>query len=205
MIEKFKTIIQFLTSIDQNSTDLTGINITKQFKPEINDSVSIARNMTAAFLITLSGKTHHLYKTAIRYMDSFKDDPEWSKTAHFYQQGHTLIDSEISQQCERDKNFETDLINLSKWIKDPASSENQNKTVEKLRQVFFPEGLSIYEQKNKKINDLRNKRNITISKLNASPITDPANEIIFTSNILLTVPVSAESLDRSCIKFKPET
>ncbi len=199
MIKKFKAIIQFLTSIDQNSTNLTGINITKQFNPEINDSVSIARNMNTAFLITLSGKTHPLYGMSIEYLNSFEDDPEWSKTAHFYKQGHTLIDSEISQQCEKDKDFETALINLSKWIKDPASSENQNKTVEKLRQVFFPEGLAIYEQKNKKINDLRNKRNITISKLNTSPITDPANEIIFTSNILLTVPVSSESLDRSSL------
>ena len=202
MIEKFKAIIQFLTSIDQNSTDLTGINITKQFNPEINDNVSIARNMTAAFLSTLSGKTHPLYKTAIRYLDSFKDDPEWGKAADFYKQGHNLIDSEISQQCEKDNNFKTDLINLSKWIKDPASSENQNETIEKLRQVFFPEGLAICEQQNKKINDLRNKRNITISKLNASPITDPANEIIFTSNILITIPGSAESLDRSALSAR---
>ncbi len=199
MIEKFKTIIQFLISMDQNSTDLAGINITEQFNPETDDSLSIARNMNAAFLITLSGKTHPLYGSGIKYLNSFEDDPEWSKTAHFYKQGCTLLDLEVSQQCETDKNFETDLINLSKWIKKPASSENQNKTVEKLRQVFFPEGLSIYEQKHKKINDLRNKRNITISKLNTSPITDPANEIIFTSNILLTVPVSAESLERSAL------
>jgi hypothetical protein len=199
MIEKFKIIIQFLTSMDQYSPDLTGINITKQFTPEINDSVSIARNINAAFLITLSGKTHPLYGMGIEYLNSFENDPEWGKAADFYNQGHNLIDSEISQQCTGDKNFKTDLINLSKWIKDPASSENQNETVEKLRQVFFPEGLAICEQQNKKINDLRNKRNINISKLNASPIANPANEIIFTSNILITIPGSAERLDRSAL------
>ena len=150
MIDKFEAIIQFLTGIDQTSTDLTGIDITKQFNPEINDSVSIARNMNAAFLMMLSGKTHPLYRTAMRYLDSFEDDPEWCNAALFYKQGHSLIDSEISQLCEKNKNLETNIINLSKWIKKPVSSKNQNDTVEKLRQVFFPEGLAICEQQNKK-------------------------------------------------------
>ena len=54
--------------------------------------------------------------------------------------------------------------------------------------VFFPEGTGISEAKQERIKQLRAKRIVRITELNASPITDPGQQLLFTSNVLLTVP-----------------
>ena len=54
--------------------------------------------------------------------------------------------------------------------------------------LFFPEGLDIYENTKQKTAELREKRKISITKLNPLPVCDPAREILFTSNILITIP-----------------
>jgi len=54
--------------------------------------------------------------------------------------------------------------------------------------LFFPEfqhdGSEPYEQ----VENLKNQRTINIKSLNPEPITDPSKELVFTSNVLLTLP-----------------
>ncbi|HUU50958.1 MAG TPA: hypothetical protein VMW81_08365 [Nitrospinota bacterium] len=50
------------------------------------------------------------------------------------------------------------------------------------------------------IDALRDKRTINLSKLNSDPIRNPAKEILFTSNILLTIPPKSKNIDSLPIK-----
>jgi hypothetical protein len=143
----------------------------------------------------LSGKSHPLYSKAVNYSGKFEVHPSWGKIALFYKYGPELIYSEISDRCYDDKSFEEDLDDLYSWITSPENRKNKQEAVEKIQKVFFPEGLSLYENRDEKINLLRQKRKVKISKLNTSPIINPEREILFTSNILVTIPPASKGID----------
>ncbi len=76
------------------------------------------------------------------------------------------------------------------------------KALETIRQApevesLFPEGLGINQNRQGALEALRAKRAIRITKPNPDPISDPAREILFTSNVLLTLPASIRSLQAS--------
>ena len=69
-----------------------------------------------------------------------------------------------------------------------AASAGEGLNDQAVLDLFFPEasyGGESYEEQEKSI---REKRTIRIDSLNADPVTDPASQIIFTSNVLLTLP-----------------
>jgi hypothetical protein len=61
--------------------------------------------------------------------------------------------------------------------------------------VFFPEANSLRTHWNELSEALRKKRTVTITQLNETPIIDPAQQILFTSNVLLTLPPAWKSAD----------
>ena len=52
---------------------------------------------------------------------------------------------------------------------------------------------------------LRSRRTVTITELNPTPIDDPLSQIIFTSNVLLTLPSSFKSIDESRLSQEIKT
>ncbi len=66
----------------------------------------------------------------------------------------------------------------------------QQIVAETLWAVFFPEALHLSDDPDKQIPLLRKKRLIRIAELCPDPVTQASDEIIFTSNILLSPPVS---------------
>lgn len=197
MQQKFETIIRYIIDAEKGEEPLSKINITKQFHAGEENSQAIARNLNAAFLIALSGESHHLYNHALGYLNDFEAHPSWEKTVRFYKDGLELICSEISNGCYAGERFEKDLAYLHSWIIDPESRKNRKETVEKIHRVFFPEGVSLSDSQNReeKINLLRGERKVKISRLNPSPIANPAREILFTSNILVTIPPASKGID----------
>ncbi|GAF69162.1 unnamed protein product, partial [marine sediment metagenome] len=60
--KKFSIIIKHLIGSKSNEESLARINVSAQFNPEEKTAPAIARNLNAAFLIALSGKTHPRYE-----------------------------------------------------------------------------------------------------------------------------------------------
>jgi hypothetical protein len=54
----------------------------------------------------------------------------------------------------------------------------------------FPQGVGIIGREAERIRELRARRTVTITAPAVDPIRDPAREILFTSNVLLTVPAA---------------
>ena len=156
----------------------------------LDDSVSVAGTLNAAFLIGLSGQAHPQYALALQYLDQFSAHPAWGDAARFYKNGLELISPEIAGACQADSEFEKGLNQLYSWVSDPENSKNHSGTVEHFWQVFFPEGVMLRDPgtRDEQIELLRNRRKIEISRLNPSPIADPVQDILFTSNILATIP-----------------
>ncbi|MFQ5754240.1 MAG: hypothetical protein ACE5HI_19815, partial [bacterium] len=197
MNQKFETIIKYLIGIEKGEDSLSKINIPEQFCMEKKDKPAIAKNLNAAFLIALSGKSHSLYKQALHYLNDFQTHPTWKKIVSFYQEGLDHIHSEITDRCLTDVSFKEQLNDLCAWISKPENRKQRKETIEKIWQMFFPEGVALSESKNRpeKIYQLRQKRKVKITKLNPAPITKPAEELLFTSNILVTLPFSDMDID----------
>ncbi|UCF82450.1 MAG: hypothetical protein JSV50_14800, partial [Desulfobacteraceae bacterium] len=187
MKKKFKTIIKRLISNGEKEP-LTGIEIAEQFRPNETTPEATFRNLNAAFLISLCGRSHPLHLKAKRFIEDLKKKPEWKDAIDFYCRCMSLIIEEIGERCAGDKNFRENLDRLYLWVKDPQNLNNRVETITKIWRVFFPEGILPFEQRKDNIDALRKKRTIRITRLNPDPIKEPASEILFTSNVLLTVP-----------------
>jgi len=193
--EKFQIIIRHLIGSNRNEEPLTKINVSGQFRPEEKTEQAIVRNLNAAFLIALSGKIHPHYEEANKYLKSLQNHTSWGEISRFYQTGLDVICAEIVDACSVDERLEESLSELYEWVTDASNLSNRMETIEKVRGVFFPEGVSLCTNRYEKIKELREKRKISITNLNPSPIRNPFQEILFASNILLTVPQQSKCID----------
>jgi hypothetical protein len=169
--KKFSIIINHLIGSKSNEEFLTKINVSAQFNPEEKTVPAIARNLNAAFLIALSGKTHPLYEPAQKYLKNLQNNTSWREISIFYQNGLKLIHSEIPNACSTNGKFKKNLDQLHSWVINPSNLSNRTETIEKVRQVFFPEGVELCNNKEKKISALREKRKILITNLNPLQMT----------------------------------
>jgi hypothetical protein len=185
VMEQFKGIIGHL--IDGEGSP-SKIDITQQLMPDMEDPASIARNINASFLILLSGDAHPSYTDAMEYLERFESHPSWKEAACFYRKGIRLIESEIVERYKKDDGFRKAIDGLYSWLVDPQAAKDHETTIRIFYHVFFPEGLSALNNRDEEIKRLRRKRMIRITSLNPSPIKRPEEEILFTSNILLTIP-----------------
>jgi len=186
MIEKLESIIYAL--IGPGRPDAPSF----VFNPTENRNIPQALN--TGFLITLAGPAHPDFTEAIRFLESMLESPEWGGVAQFYREGLRLVRGEIKGMCENDPHFADRLNTLADWVSNSRNLENLKSTAEKFWAVFFPEANGILEDMEESIKALRSKRKVTITELNAEPITDPARQLIFTSNVLITIPPETKSI-----------
>jgi len=195
MKNKFESIIKYLICVIQEEGPITGIDIARQFRPEETTREATFRNLNAAFLISLCGSLHPHYLEAEHFIKTLKKKPDWKDAVDFFCKCRTLVIREIEERCTKDSGFRENLDQLWQWVKDPQNLNNRRETVKKFWGFFFPEGVSLLERREDNINALRKKRTIRITRSNPDPIKNPANEILFTSNVLLTVPSPITRID----------
>jgi len=61
--------------------------------------------------------------------------------------------------------------------------------------VFFPEGAGLPETRAERVQSLREKRKVRITKPNPAPLSEPGRELLFTANVLLTIPSKNTAVD----------
>ena len=149
----------------------------------------------AAFICVICGAEHPEYQHALSVMEYAKNNSEHSVIARFYLDGLRLIQQEISQRCSDDFEFDTALTKLDKELGHNESWQSEERPPDIFWKVFFPEALGIGKDEQAEVDALREKRKVPISHLNSKPIDNPAVEILFTSNALLTIPKSSALID----------
>ena len=192
---KFENIIYSLTNSETGPNPALPLcDPQEQFKDENKDSATIAKSLNAAFLITLSGKMNAKFNETRKFLEEMSSSSEWGKSAMFFLNGLDAIEDEINNVCKTDKDFKDRMESLSNWL---SNHENQkeNETAERIWSLFFPEATDITDNREQRISNLIEKRKVTVSALNPDPITNPAQQILFTSNILLTIPGSAKPIE----------
>jgi hypothetical protein len=195
MIEHFQSIISALIQPRKGKHTFSILDESGIFERDPDDEADVVRALNAAFLFKLSGATHPLSKRAERFLAHMADSEEWAAISQFYIDGLTLVFQEIKDICKQDAQFAGRLETLSEWLSNQENIKGANEIAERVWSVFFPEANGIFSNKQEGIEALRVKRTVTISELNKSPITDPARQILFTSNVLLTVCPSSKPIE----------
>ncbi|NET34474.1 MAG: hypothetical protein F6K19_21020 [Cyanothece sp. SIO1E1] len=145
-----------------------------------------------AFLILLAGDRQPQFSQAQVYLDKLTTSPEWGEWAKFYLDGAQLIATELEQYGQQDPDLQTKLQQVETTLAEHPTDERA--IAETIWSVLFPEGAGIRSQEEARIAALRARRTVTIDKLNSAPIQHPAQQILFTSNVLLTTPLANADL-----------
>lgn len=194
MREKFGSIINSLIGKNRRGKPLAGIDIAGQFVPDETTPDAVFKNLNAAFLISLCGESHPSYSKAERFMDDLQKDLTWRDAVEFFRQGQSLIVAELEERFLEDKAFQESVNLLYESVSNVRNIINRDEFIERFWDVFFPEGVGLLKHSEETIGSLRRKRSVRIRRLNPSPIQDAAREILFTSNVLLTIPSTSISI-----------
>ncbi|MFH0921145.1 MAG: hypothetical protein V1913_12380 [Fibrobacterota bacterium] len=141
----------------------------------ITDNAGPACKLAAAFLIALCGPGHPGHGDACHCLDAYAHDPEWAPLARAFRRSLSACAREMEAAAHASPAFRRALVFA-------AHGNGQ----QPLWEVFFPEGR--FTDRKKSVARLRRARTVRITRLNPEPLTNPAREILFTSNLLLTLP-----------------
>jgi hypothetical protein len=163
-----------------------------------SDPAGLARALTAAFLIRLTGPGHALAQAAEDFLSRCAGDPEWSAAAALFRDALEFVPADFARAAADDPAFAERLRALEAALPAGYSAALQ----ELLWSVFFPEGAGIRGRESERVEELRRKRLVRVTGLNPSPLTDPVREILFTSNVLLAPPRPGADLES--LRLEPD-
>ncbi len=120
----------------------------------------------------------------------------------FLSQGARLLHAEMRRLCDRDPSMRRAVSAGAELFAGAtvgtgavASVAWDQETRQALWQLFFPEGARLSQDLPGGVRDLRDRRTVHIERLNPSPVRAPLEELLFTSNALVTVPADPEAAD----------
>ncbi len=179
MYAYFEEILEGLIN-SRSGRDVLRMNISEQLNSEEKPSLC---SLNSAFLIILSGRRSTLYPKARSVFERCREMPSLKRMVEFYELSIELIRDEIAHYPDAEK-----LKGLSRYLSGLPEGEPRMRIIESIREVFFPEGVGICEHRDEMREALREKRLVMVDELNPHPIKRPATEVLFTSNVLLTIP-----------------
>ena len=186
MNEKLQSIIDRLMGSGERDGPISFLDYLDDLKIPAEDESDTAQALNRAFLHILSGKKRS--GDARDFLLRMTASRGCQDVAHFYLNGIELIHRELVKVTQKNPNFTNHLHELSDWVSTQKNLKPTPDVAEKFWKVFFPEGEGIRGHEKSRIKSLRAKRHVTITDLNPYPVTDPAQQVLFTSNVLLTVP-----------------
>ena len=160
-----------------------------------NDPFKITNVLNTAFIIALSGESHPANHEAIAFLQRMATSPDWEVIASFYSEGINLIEEEINSVCRNQPEVVQRLESLSNQLANQTAQDEKSRSIELFWSLFHPEATGIWSHEEQRVDALREKRKVSITNLNRSPIRDPARQILFTANALLTLPTGGKSLN----------
>jgi len=119
-------------------------------------------------------------------------DERLASTAQFLSRLAQQVERELAQ-ARRDSTFAQAWARLVQEWEKQRDREARRRLV---WGVFFPEGVWCDRPTETVVEELRTRRTVRIRALNPRPLQDPIRELLFTGNVLLTLPFTKEQLER---------
>ena len=152
-------------------------------------------------MISLSGDGHSKCTAAVEYLDVIENDPLWTNLVTFYKEGLSLLLKEFQDFCSNNNNG---VERVEVFVAKLAQQENHlsfpQSIQEDIWKLLHPEATDILDNKERQADNLRSKRKIEITNLNSKPIKNVSQEVVFTSNALITIPPAGKKFKDLGIK-----
>lgn len=149
--------------------------------------------LAAAFLARLSGASHPGNAAAVALLD----DPPGDAPAEIvvgFRRAIDLIIEEVARAATTDPSFAATMAASAERLRE-RGLDGGDEAAEATWSVFIPEAVGILGREAEREAELRAARRIRIERLADDPLRDPGREILFTSNVLLTLPASGTRTD----------
>jgi hypothetical protein len=159
--------------------------------PWLEGDVDPAARAAAAFLVAVAGASHPGYDRAVAELESSITGPARA-VALFFRDGLDRMAAELERVARANPAF---VARLGAAATALGTAAGADQVTDAAWTVFFPQAAGIRGNEDRRIRDLRAARTVTVTGLAADPMTDPSREVLFTSNVLLTVPATASAAE----------
>ncbi len=194
MLETLNSIVHSLLQLaSQGDPFILGEDI-DMFRDRDEDQVNTSRSINAAFLIALCGENHPLSSQAHEFLQRMARSPGGEGIARFYLAGIHSIEEELGSNYQHNPEVVPRLASLAKQLAAQRNQTTDRQLVEMFWSFTHPEATDIWSHEQQRMADLRERRKISITNLNQDPIRDPARQILFSANALLTLPTDSKPL-----------
>jgi hypothetical protein len=180
-------IEKIISAFIHNNSGIPGSKITGEFNTAAESRTDICRSINSAFIISLCGKMHQDIDKANNYLQKMRKENTYAPLVEFLLDGVKHIENEIEKRVQTDTDFAARLSELNKYSMNNSNSAS-TEAIDAYWSVFFPEAEGVFSKKDQRSLELRKKRTVKITNTNSTPILNPGKQMIFTSNILLTIP-----------------
>jgi hypothetical protein len=127
---------------------------------------------------------------ARRHLERLTGDPTWGEPAAFFKKALRAIEVEIDSFLKQDEELAERLNRLEAAL--PAGGGEEGAGPDDLIEAFWgffcPQAVGVRAKWEERILDLRSRRTVGDLSLSSDPLERPAEEILFSANVLLTVP-----------------
>ncbi len=147
--------------------------------------------LAAAFLVTLAGPDHPSWAAAQEVLD-WPAGGSPRALAKLFKGGVTAIRAEVRDRRAADPSFAATLDGTATALANPGLDEPGAR--EAIWSVLYPEGAGLLLDPGAAIETLRRHRIVEIDLPNPAPVTDAARQILFSSNVLLGLPLEEPDL-----------
>ncbi len=159
-------------------------------RTEANPS-SPATRLAHDFLVLLSrDREDPAAVDARRHMEGLLSDPSWGELASLFHEALPALSEELDSALKQDEGLAARLEGLGRTLSvhDRERHAESQELVETFWGFFCPQAATMRKQWEERIRALREARTVHDLVLSPDPIESPAGEILFSSNVLLTVP-----------------
>lgn len=147
------------------------------------DADPIAR-VTAAFLVAAAGAARQDHDRAVALLMVPPPGPATGLAA-FYLAGLGRMAAEVDRVTAERPEVAARLAAAAEAVE---ASTSADETREAIWAAFFPQAVGILGNEDRRVRELRSARTVLVTRLAQDPMTSPARDILFTSNVLLTIP-----------------
>lgn len=149
------------------------------------DDPDDCRRFPAALLVVLAGAKHRRYRDALEVLSGPDLDPDGDPVealASFFGRAAQQIKAEVVASTRAEPGLFEALVAAAEL----GAVQNQSAAFDLIWRVFFPEGVGLEADWDRSVSKLMDRRKVSITELNPNPITEPVQEVLFTSNVLVS-------------------
>jgi hypothetical protein len=190
MIDDSQKVMRRLVGVG-GAQSLSGIDAPMLSVTPGNDDTARLARANGAFLLSLCGGREAVTGTTV-----LKDEAtRGSSLARFLLRLSRWVLAEQQELPDRHSGAARKRQEAAAWADRSAASAWDRAAQKAVWGFLFPEGASCLDDPDQAVSVLRDRRTVRVDQLNPQPIADPITEILFTSNILLTLPSDLTAMD----------